>query len=72
MTKPIDYGKSKVKAAGFVGPVEAANGSIATTKLAASADLAALTAARATPAANSTTGSDIAAVLVALGVMQGA
>lgn len=42
---------------------------IATTKLAATADIAALTAARAAPATYSEDPGDIAAVLVALGVM---
>lgn len=48
----------------------AANAAIASTKLAAAADIAALTAARATPAAYSVDPADIAAVLVALGVME--
>lgn len=48
----------------------AVDAAIASTKLAAAADIAALTAARETPAAYSVDPADIAAVLVALGVME--
>lgn len=96
MTKPIDYGKSKIKASGFIGAVElepgsivnadiANNAAIATSKLADGTELAALVAAEteltalaesdlvaavAAPAPYSEVAEDIAAALVAAGLMQ--